>query len=576
MAKYSIDYLIRGRQELWKTTGNLESDKLYIKTATKEVTENPELLQELVDYPEKFIELFFYIVNKRKKTVPFFLNTVQKHVIERINKGVADYTAGLRNSLKFRCLKGRQQGVTALITAYQLACTILHTNFSGYTMADTGDNARVILNDKGKYPYKHIPNIFKPHEKFNSANEIFFDRLNSSWRIASAESGEAGRSRTLNFFHGSETGFWDNYLGIMAALNPALTEDAIIFEESTANGHNDFHGNWFDENSDYENIFLVWWLSAEYRAKFESEEKEAEFKEAVEGEFTPFHKKLNLLRTKEGLDWNQLYWYNNKRKALKDKLEQEYPCTEEEAFLHSGRPYFDVQVLQQKLIEYKNIQPAEIRANGEIVLFEKPIPEEKYYIGADVAEGLECEDYSHAKIIKASTTEEVAFIHGHYSTDRFGHLLVQIAKEYNNAFIGVENNNHGHAVINTIYIYNSYKNLYIQHQINRIHDKKDRGKKLGWTTTEASKYLMLDELDSALREGIITIYDTDFYKECSKVLKDEKGNVSINGLDRVAATAIAYQMRKYHFKKDPIALYYQKMAEERRQRLEESGLKLVS
>ncbi len=574
--KYTIDYLIEGRKQLWLTTGNLESDKEYIKITTKEVTNNPELLQELVQYPEKFIELFFYIVNKRKKTVPFFLNTVQQHVIDRLNKGMEDYKAGRRNSLKFRCLKGRQQGVTALVTAYQLACTILHTNFSGYTMADNGDNARVILNDKGKYPYRYLPNIFKPHEKFNSANEIFFDKLNSSWRIASAESGEAGRSRTLNFFHGSEVGFWDNYLGIMAALDPALTEDAIIFEESTANGHNDFHSNWFDEDTDYENIFLVWWLSSEYRAKFESVEKEEEFKKAVIEELTDFHKKLNLLRTKENLDWNQLYWYWGKKKALKDKLEQEFPCTEEEAFIHSGKPYFDIQVIQQKMIELKEFKPLEIRLNGDVVIVEKPIPDEKYYIGADVAEGLENEDYSQAYIIKGSTAETVAWIRGHFSTDMFGNILVKYAKEYNNAFIAPENNNHGHAVLNTIYIYNSYKHIYIQHQFNRTHDKKEKGKKLGWTTTEASKYLMLDELDSALRDGDFQIYDVEFYKECAKVLRDEKGKVAINGLDRVAAAAIAWQMRKYYNKRDPVASYYQQLAEERQKRLEESGLRVVS
>ena len=568
----NLDELIAKRKEVWEYTHNLETDKKLRYSICKQVLSDKVLLSELLRNPDKLIPLQFIIVDKDKHTVPFFPNGVQDFVINKIKQGKRDFLVGKRNTLKFRCLKGRQQGITAIITAYQLALTILTKNFSGFTMADSGDNAKVILNDKGKYPYRNLPASIKPHEKFNSANEIFFDNLNSSWRIASAESGEAGRSRTISFFHGSEVGFWTNYSGIAAALNPAITADAIVFEETTANGHNDFYDNWFDVETDFENIFIPWWLTTEYKLNFENEDIEKQFKEDVENAINPFYTKVKLLRDKEGLDWNQLYWYNGKRKALKEKLEQEYPCTEQEAFLFSGRPYFDRESIEQKLIELKDVVPVESLHGGSIIIYEKPIEGERYYGGADVAEGLAEGDSSHYSIFKASTAEQVAFIHGKFSTDRFGDVIVKYSKMYNNCYAGIENNNHGHAVLNTVYITHSYKNVHIAYETNRAAEKKNRSKKLGWTTTEASKYIMLDELDSALRDKDINIKDIEFYKEAHKVSADDKGKVSINGKDRVAANAIAWQMRKYHYRQNNVAQYYAKLAQKRA----ESNLKLVN
>lgn len=569
-----LDKLISERKRIWALTENLEADRIFREKAANDILLNAPLFKDLCDNPEKLIPLMFLIVDKKRRTIPFFPNTVQDHVLERIKQGRIDFYTGKRNSMKYRCLKGRQQGVTAIITALQLALTILTPNFTGFTMADTGDNAKTILNDKGKYPYRNIPEILKPHEKFNSQNEIFFDNLNSSWRIASAESGEAGRSRTISFFHGSECGFWSDYLGIMAALNPAITNEAIIFEETTANGHNDFYENWFDEESDYENIFLAWWLSDEYRLNFENEDIEKEFKDNIENEKTKFYRKLKVLRDDKGLDYNQLYWYFTKRKTLKDKLEQEYPCSEEEAFLFSGRPYFDRDTVERNILELSNIEPIESIMDGSFVIYEKPVDDEKYYIGADVAEGLADGDSSHAKIIKASTAEEVAYIHGKFSTDRFGNILVDYAKKYNNAYLGIENNNHGHAVINTVYINRAYRNIHFQYDVNKAAEKKNRAKKLGWTTSEATKYIMLDELDSALRDESVYFKDIELFKEAHRVLVDDKGRASINGKDRVAAAAIAWQMRKYYNKQNNVAEYYKKLADINRKK-QEAGMRVV-
>ena len=129
---------------------------------------------------------------------------------------------------------------TSFITAYQLACTITHKNFSGFTIADCNDNTHSIFEDKAKFPYGNLPDVLKPSEKYNNRKEMQFDKINSKWRIATA-SKDIGRSKTINFLHGSEAAFWDVLISdVQSAIGEALTKDSIQIYESTANGYNEF------------------------------------------------------------------------------------------------------------------------------------------------------------------------------------------------------------------------------------------------------------------------------------------------------------------------------------------------
>jgi len=100
--------------------------------------------------------------------------------------------------ISFLVLKGRQQGFTTLITAYQLACSILKKNFQGFTLADKSDNSETIFQNKAKFPYSQLPKKLKPTEKFNNRKQFLFDKINSSWAVDTATK-DVGRSRTINF-----------------------------------------------------------------------------------------------------------------------------------------------------------------------------------------------------------------------------------------------------------------------------------------------------------------------------------------------------------------------------------------
>ena len=174
----TIQDIIDKRKSRWEEHHNLDLDKLLVRASVRKILETEALRNEIIARPYLLIPIAFYIVNKKRETVPFFFNEVQSDFIKQVeNRGTRK---------PFFVLKGRQQGFTSLITAIQLSFAIVRKNFSGFTIADRSDNTQAIFNDKARVVYERLPDELKPSEKFNSRNELFFDKLNSSWRIATA------------------------------------------------------------------------------------------------------------------------------------------------------------------------------------------------------------------------------------------------------------------------------------------------------------------------------------------------------------------------------------------------------
>ena len=237
--------LIEIRKKKWKEKHDIEYDKSLRAGIANELVTNKELLSEVRKNPEKLIELVFIVVDKEQKTMPFFLNEVQKDFVGVINKAKDDYSKGLISDISILVLKGRSnKALRPFVTAYQLANSILNRNFQGFTLADKSDNAEAIFQNKAKFPHSQLPYQLKPTEKFNNRKQLLFEKLNSSWAVDTATK-DVGRSRTVNFFHGSECAFWkDGIQPIQAGLGEAFTKNCIKIYESTANGYNDYRTMW--------------------------------------------------------------------------------------------------------------------------------------------------------------------------------------------------------------------------------------------------------------------------------------------------------------------------------------------
>ena len=346
---YSADFLIKKRKAKWEELQSIDYDKQFRKAVADELISNAVLLAEVKRFPEKLIELVFIVVDKNQRTMPFFLNEVQTEFVVTLNKAIEDFEAGLITDISILILKGRQQGFTTFVTAYQLSCSILNKNFQGFTLADKSDNSEAIFQNKAKFPYSQLPDALKPTEKYNNRKQLLFSKINSSWAVDTATK-DVGRSRTVNFFHGSECAFWkDGIAPIQGALGEAFTKNCIKIYESTANGYNDYEKMW--RSGVHINCFYEWWKTKEYRIDFQSEQLKRDFLNQIDQKKEWIWERLRWLRDDKHLDPAQLYWYWNKYEKYlnKDLIKQEYPCTPHEAFLLSGKTVFDTQIILRRM-----------------------------------------------------------------------------------------------------------------------------------------------------------------------------------------------------------------------------------
>lgn len=556
---YKIADFVTKRKKRWEEKHDIEYDEVLVRAIAKEILSSPELVAEVRAKPHLLIECCFSLVDKKKRNVPFFFNEVQRDFVEQIEKH------GTKKP--FYVLKGRQQGFTTIVTAIMLANAIVKKNFAGFTLADRGDNTKAIFTDKAKVMYNALPDILKPTEKFNSVNELYFEKLNSSWRVASA-SDNVGRSRTLSLIHYSEIAFYECELSnLQKSIAQAATEDALSIYETTANGFNEAKELW--DSGSCVNLFYEWWRTKEYVST------EYEYIEEADAWLT---ERLKVLEAR-GLSREQLAWYAKKYASYLDKsaIRQEYPCTPEEAFVASGDCIFDKDAISNYLstfdiksrlgyFEYKkvpkaltddygrvlgytetieNIEFVESK-NGYISIVEEPFKSEKdkpkqekpYVIGADTAgTGL---DYFTAKVIDNTCGRCVATLRKQkMDEDLFAEQLFCLGKYYSDAYIGVEINHSRHPV--RVLRKLGYTNLYLSKKPTTYGEVPE--KDYGFITSSITRPIIISNLVSVMRADIKLETDRQTLLEMTTFVKRDDGkSAAADGAhdDLVMASAIAH------------------------------------
>lgn len=557
--KYTADYLIEKRREKWEELHSIDYDKRLREAIAQEMLTNPSLLSEVKAFPEKLIELVFIVVDKNQRTMPFFLNDVQRDFINTLNRAKRDFEEGRITEISLLVLKGRQQGFTTLVTAYQLSCCILNRNFQGYTLADKSDNAEAIFQNKAKFPYGQLPEVLKPTEKFNNRKQLLFEKINSSWAVDTATK-DVGRSRTVNFFHGSECAFWkDGIAPIQAALGEALTRNCIKIYESTANGYNDYQKMW--DSGVHVNCFYEWWRTKEYRIEFMSEEAKEAFLHDVDKKQEWIYERLRWLRDDKHLEAEQLFWYFNKYDKYidKDLIKQEYPCTPEEAFLMSGKPAFDIAAILSRLTrvpqpiktgyfayDYDGLNITNIRwvndRNGYIKIYKTPgqLAASKVCIGGDTAG--EGSDFYVGMALDAKTGEQVAVLRHKHGAHQYARQMFCLGKYYKDALIGIEANFDTFPIEELQRL--CYPLQYVREKVDEYTGKTE--KRFGFRTTRLTRPTIISHLIEIVQDHCETINDRETLEELLRIVKNEEGRIEApEGLhdDMMMALAIAHKIR---------------------------------
>jgi hypothetical protein len=264
------------------------------------------------EYAIEWIEEQLKIIDKTGKNVPFVLNPIQLKF--------------LRDDFDNRCivLKARQQGFSSLILAYFTRHFLLKPNTYNVVVADTSDNAEDLLDRVKKYIATWCDNIseatgtpVKPKDflKYNSKYHLYFEQINTTYRICTAKNLDFGRSKTITNLHLSEGAFYPDLERILTGALQAVVPTGNVIIETTANGFNYFK-DFYDRSTRGETGFKPLFYPA-----------------------SKFYDKGEL-------------WL--KKKQLGRMFKQEYPESPLEAFITSGETYFKTEALEQYIELVKN------------------------------------------------------------------------------------------------------------------------------------------------------------------------------------------------------------------------------
>lgn len=287
-----------------------------------------EIRQRLKDDFEHYAPRCLKIRTKAGKVLPFELNEAQKYIHKRVEEQRAK-TGKVRAII----LKGRQQGCSTYVEG-RFYWRVSHSKGVRAFILTHEEDATNNLFELAERYHENCPALVKPSAGASNAKELYFDKLDSGYKVGTAGNKAVGRSSTVQLFHGSEVGFWPNAQQHAAGIIQAIPDEpgTEAFLESTANGiGNYFHQQWQaaeSGESEYIAIFVPWYWQPEYKKAvptgFRLTAEEQEYKDAY---------KLTL---------EQMAWRRAKIVELKDEtlFKQEYPATAAEAFQVSGQdPY---------------------------------------------------------------------------------------------------------------------------------------------------------------------------------------------------------------------------------------------
>lgn len=416
-------------------------------------------------------------------------------------------------------LKGRQLGVTWIFAgeALDVALTMPGSQVLCYSINE--DEASVLVNRIWDM-YQSLPEhlkfgtkVLKPARGHRPHTDI--ELLHPDGRVSTisgmASTPKAGRGRTAALIILDEYAFHQWAQSNWKSVIPAVADGARVRIISTANGvsnettggGNFYHHLWVNAGTTYKGLkrkFLKWDLHPQRDEQWRS----------------------NLV-------------------MKEDDKDQEYPNTAEEAFLLSGRPYFDRSalkhyaehvrdpVLRGVFVEDEERLPRratfEKHPEGDVFIFELPIDDHDYAIGADSATGRGT-DFSTAGVIDLATGAPVAQIKTKLEPDLFAAQLHYLGKLYNSAIIAPEDQGgYGIPVITALRDgrngRKSYPRLYRHRRANRPDQVESTS--YGFPMNSGTRPQVVSGLEKWLRDRVFPWVSAEFLNEALTFVHRDTG-----------------------------------------------------
>jgi len=410
--------------------------------------------------PIYFLKKYSFIQHPIKGKIPFALYDFQEKTLEQFSQ----------NKLNV-ILKARQLGISTLTAGYSLWMMTFHQDKNVLVIATKQDTAKNLVT-KVRVMHANLPSWLK--QPCVEDNKLSLAYKNGSQIKAVSSGDDSGRSEALSLLILDEAAFIDKIDLIWAAASQTLSTGGQCISLSTPNGvGNWFHRTWSDSEdglNDFNSIKLHWTVHPE-----------------------------------RGQEWRD----EQDRLLGPAMAAQECDCD----FITSGQNVIDGVILE----EMKNstcIDPIEKRGiDSNLWVWEPADYTKDYIVCADVSRG-DSTDYSAFHVIELESCKQVAEYKGRISTRDYGNMLVNVAREYNEALLVVENNNIGWAAIQQI-IDRDYQNLFYtskdlkyvdtQRQVHNKHYREEKQMVPGFTMSMKTRPLVIAKLEEFFREKAVEV-----------------------------------------------------------------------
>lgn len=492
------------------------------------------------------IENCYYIINKEAKRVLFKLNRAQRDFVNT-------YLLGPKAYHKLIILKARQLGFTTLIALWFLDEIIWNPSTEALQIAHTLKDAGELFNKKIAFAVKNLYGCLTSFLLLsqNSAKKVQFEYDIDGGKTTSAFTvSTSGRSGTNHLLHISELAklakaYPTKADEIVTGTLPSVPSGGTSIIESTAEGQSGIFYEYYSKAMERKPFITpelsnIEWYPVFYNWTWDDEEIERTISHTGIIPISSMKEceiKWDEYAEEHNLDERLISFYYAKFITLNedvDKLHQEYPTTELEAFIGSGSNYFSLQKTADLYAKLKDTYTCYEFINNEFIqtsfvesdrdrkdllyIYDEPEFGRNYVIGADVAEGIQDGDYSVACVL-GMDKQIKAFYQGHIEPDEFSKLLQVLGKRYNTALLAVEFNKDGNWV-NTDLSQSEYPNLYIRTTVDDI--TKTITKMYGWLTSKKTRDYMLGEAKKHFNATTF-INCRPLLKEIMTFIRDKRG-----------------------------------------------------
>ncbi len=417
-----------------------------------------EILKEIVKAgkdPVYFTTNYCRISHPQRGLIPFKAFDYQQDLL----KDFRDYRFNI-------ILKARQLGISTISAAYVAWLMLFHKDKNILVVATKLQTATNLVK-KVKAIIKNLPKWMQISDIIVD-NRTSFELSNGSQIKGSSTSGDAGRSEALSLLIIDEAAHVEKLDELWTALYPTLSTGGRCIALSTPNGV----GNWFHQN-------------------------------CVEAEAgtNDFH--MTTLMWDAHPDRDKKWFEKETKNMSKRQIAQELECN----FNVSGETVIHPDDLQWYL---EKVSSPEYRTGFDrnYWIWKQYNPENHYLIVADVARG-DGKDNSAFHIMELSTLEQVAEYVGKPTPDDFADILANVAAEYGNPMLVIENNNIGYAVLKKL-IDKGYPNLYYatktDHQyVDPMTAQWQSNVIPGFTTSSKTRPLIVAKMEEFMRNKLIKI-----------------------------------------------------------------------